>query len=179
MKGSSFVSLRKQPSFFALGPSCVSRNATRAKSEEGWLFSQASRSSSFQLLHVAISESPLLSFKLLLSVFLRPPFFDASFAPSFAPSFHPFFDPSFTSSFISFLRAFFCSFLRFFLRPFLSSFFRCFFCPSYSPSSPPSFASSVTPSFLPSLLSVRKSLVMLRSEVDFQPLLVIRQLVLL
>ena len=34
-------SLRKQPSFFAPGPSGVSRDATRAGSEEGRLFSQA------------------------------------------------------------------------------------------------------------------------------------------
>ena len=34
-------SLRKQPPFFAPGPSGVSRNATRARSEKGRLFSQA------------------------------------------------------------------------------------------------------------------------------------------
>ena len=34
-------SLRKQPSFFAPGPSGVSRDGTRAESDEGRLFSQA------------------------------------------------------------------------------------------------------------------------------------------
>ena len=40
-QNSLISSLRKQPSFFAPGPSGVSRNATRAGSEQGRLFSQA------------------------------------------------------------------------------------------------------------------------------------------